>query len=147
MSINSSSQKIQISAIPGAFEIEGGRPYLIGTKCSKCGAAFFPPRYVCTYCLTDEGMRKVRLGNTGKLYAYTTIYVSSKEFSPPYLFGYIILETENIRIPTMITGVKDPKVLKTGLNMEMVIEKLRDDDKGNELITYKFRPMGEILRL
>jgi uncharacterized OB-fold protein len=91
--------------------------------------------------MTDEGIKKTRLGGTGKLYAFTMIYVSSREFNPPYPFGYVILEPENIRIPTLITGVEKPEVLKTGMKMEMVIEKLRNDDKGNELITYKFRPV------
>lgn len=135
-----------IPALPGAFEIVHGQPYLVGTKCSKCGRAFFPPRYICTYCLTDESVQKVRLGNIGRLYSYTVIHVSSKEFNPPYVFGYVILEPENIRIPTPITGVRNaanPEELETGMKMEMVIEKLLDDDRGNVVITYKFRPAVE----
>ena len=132
-----------IPVIPGAFVIEENRPYLIGTKCSKCGAAFFPPRYVCNQCLSDEGMEKARLSNIGRLYAYTTINIASREFNPPYMFGYVVLEADNIRIPTLITGVDNPETLKTGMKMEMVIERLRDDNKGNELITYKFRPAVE----
>ena len=143
MLTNSKEEKKKIPAIPGAFQIVENRPYLIGTKCSKCGAAFFPPRYVCTYCLTDEGMEKTRLSNVGKLYAYTVINISSKEFNPPYAFGYIVLDGEKIRIPALITGVEKPETLKTGMKMEMVIERLRDDNKGNELITYKFRPAVE----
>ena len=143
MLTNLQKDKKIISAIPGAFEIVENQPYLIGTKCSKCGAAFFPPRYVCTYCLTDEGMEMARLSNVGKLYAYTVINISGKEFNPPYAFGYVILEAEKIRIPTLITGVENPETLKTGMKMEMVIERLRDDNKGNELITYKFRPAVE----
>ena len=54
------NEKKIIEAIPGAFEMENDQPYLVGTKCSKCGAAFFPPRYICTYCLTDEGVQKAR---------------------------------------------------------------------------------------
>jgi uncharacterized OB-fold protein len=33
-------QKQVMPVIPGAFEMEGKEPHLIGTKCSKCGAAF-----------------------------------------------------------------------------------------------------------
>lgn len=143
LSTHPQGKKKQIPVPADTFEIEEGRPYLIGTKCSKCGATFFPPRYVCTYCMTDKGIKKARLGNTGKLYAFTMIYISSREFNPPYPFGYVILEPENIRIPTLITGVKKLEVLKTGMKMEMVIERLRNDDKGNELITYKFRPVVE----
>jgi len=141
MTASAHEEKKKIEAIPGAFEIANGQPHLVGTKCSKCGAAFFPPRYICTYCLTDEGVEKAKLGNTGKLYSYTVINIAGKEFNPPYAFGFVILEPENIRIPTVLTGFDLDKELKTGTKMEMVIEKLREDADGNEIISYKFRPM------
>jgi len=81
------------------------------------------------------------LGNKGKLYSYTVINVASKEFNPPYAFGFVIIEPENIRIPALLTGFNLSEELKSGTKMEMVIEKLRDDEEGNELATYKFRPV------
>lgn len=140
MTTSVDEEKKVIEAIPGAFEIENDHPYLVGTKCSKCGAAFFPPRYICTYCLTDEGVQKARLGNKGTLYSYTVINVASKEFNPPYAFGFVILEPEKIRIPTVLTGFDLKEELKSGTQMEMVIEKLRNDEQGNEIVSYKFRP-------
>jgi len=136
MTTSFNKEKKVVEAVPGAFEIENGHPYLVGTKCSKCGAAYFPPRYICTYCLTDEGIEKARLGNKGKLYSYTVINVASKEFNPPYAFGFVIIEPENIRIPALLTGFNLSEELKSGTKMEMVIEKLRDDEEGNELATY-----------
>jgi uncharacterized OB-fold protein len=143
MSTSLYGEKKTLEAIPGAFEIVNNQPYLVGTKCSKCGAAFFPPRRICTYCLTDEGIETAKLGNKGKLYAYTVINVASPEFNPPYAFGFVILEPENIRIPTLISGVKDPAELSPGTEMKMVIEKLRVDKSGNEIVTYKFRPVDK----
>ncbi|UCE51171.1 MAG: OB-fold domain-containing protein [Desulfobacterales bacterium] len=142
MTTSVDEEKKVIEAIPGAFEIENDHPYLVGTKCSKCGAAFFPPRYICTYCLTDEGVQKARLGNKGTLYSYTVINVASKEFNPPYAFGFVILEPEKIRIPTVLTGFDLKEELKSGTQMEMVIEKLRNDEQGNEIVSYKFRPVA-----
>ena len=43
----------------------------------------------------------------------------------------------------IIKAVFSSLMTKAGMRMELVIEKLRDDDKGNELSTYKFRPMVE----
>jgi len=134
-------EKKTLEAIPGAFEIVDNQPYLVGTKCSKCGAAFFPPRYICSYCLTDEGVEKARLGNTGTLYSYTVIRVAGKEFNPPYAFGFVILEPEKIRVPAVLTGFDLDQELKPGTRMEMVIDRLRHDDQGNEIISYKFRPV------
>ncbi|MEW6262561.1 MAG: zinc ribbon domain-containing protein [Thermodesulfobacteriota bacterium] len=133
----------QIPVVPDAFELVDGRPHLVGTKCSKCGASFFPPRVICTNCLTDATVSRAVLGHTGTLYAFTVIHIAAKEFNPPYPFGYVILEPEKIRVPTLITGVDDFGVLRTGMKMEMVIEKLREDSKGNEIITFKFRPAAE----
>ena len=136
-------EKKTLEAIPGAFEIVNGQPYLVGTKCSKCGAAFFPPRYICTYCLTDEGIQKARLGNKGTLYSYTIIRVAGREFNPPYAFGFVIIEPENIRIPAVLTGFDLEQELKSGTRMEMVIDRLRNDDQGNEIVSYKFRPVNQ----
>jgi uncharacterized OB-fold protein len=141
MSTSLFEKKKTIEAIPGAFEIADNQPHLVGTKCSTCGAAFFPPRYICSYCLTDEGVQKARLGNKGKLYSYTVIHVASKEFNPPYAFGFVIIEPEKIRIPAVLTGFDFNEELKSGTEMEMVIEKLRHDDHGNEIVCYKFRPV------
>jgi uncharacterized OB-fold protein len=140
MSTRLYEEKKTIEAIPGAYEIVDNQPHLVGTRCSSCGAAFFPPRYICSYCLTDEGVQKARLGNKGKLYSYTVIHVASKEFNPPYAFGFVIIEPENIRIPTVLTGFDLNEELKSGTEMEMVIETLRHDEQGNEIVSYMFRP-------
>ena len=134
----------QIPVLPDAWEIVDDKPHLVGTKCVRCGEAFFPPRAVCTSCLTDEHVERAVLGNTGRLYASTTIRVASKEFNPPYPFGYVILEPESIRIPTQITGVPDSTSLKPGLWLEMVIDTLRLDKEGKEWLTFKFRPSAEL---
>jgi uncharacterized OB-fold protein len=141
MSTSLYGEKKTLEAIPGAFEIVDSQPYLVGTKCSKCGAAFFPPRYICSYCLTDEGVEKARLGNKGTLYSYTIIRVAGKEFNPPYAFGFVILEPEKIRVPAVLTGFDLDQELKPGTRMEMVIDRLRNDDQGNEIVSYKFRPV------
>ena len=140
MSDTSQINKEPIPVIPDAWQIEDGKPHLVGTRCTQCGKAFFPPRKICTYCLTDDTIERAKLGNTGKLYAHTTIRISSKAFNPPYAFGFVVIEPENIRIPTLITGVDDFEALKPGMQMEMVLEKLRDEGEDKELITYKFRP-------
>jgi len=142
--MNDAAQAKQtIPVIPGAFEMEGDEPHLIGTKCTTCGKAFFPPRQICSYCLTDEAIVKAKLGNKGKLYAYTVINVASREFAPPYAFGFVVIEPENIRIATLISGVLDPNELRSGAEMEMVIEKLRNDKAGNDVTTFKFRPVAK----
>jgi hypothetical protein len=54
-----------------------------------------------------------------------------------------VIEPENIRIATLISGVLDPNELRSGAEMEMVIEKLRNDKAGNDVTTFKFRPVAK----
>ena len=140
---DTAQDKKTVPVIPGAYEIDGGEPHLVGTKCTKCGNSFFPPRLICSYCLTDEGITRAKLGNKAKLHVYTVINVASKEFNPPYAFGFVIIEPEHIRIPTLLSGVQDPNALKAGDQMEMVIEKLRTDEAGNDVMTFKFSPANQ----
>jgi uncharacterized OB-fold protein len=86
-------------------------------------------------------VQKAKLGNKGTLYSYTVIHVASREFNPPYAFGFIIIEPEKIRIPAVLTGFDLNQELEPGTRMEMVIDTLRIDDQGNEIISYKFRPV------
>jgi uncharacterized OB-fold protein len=58
----------------------------------------------------------------------------------PYLIGFIDLP-EGIKLFSLLTQC-DPwdRVLKVGMEMEMVIETIRQDEEGNEIVAYKFRP-------
>ena len=44
------------------------------------------------------------------------------------------------RVETLFTDC-DLEALKMGMDVELVIEKLHEDEQGNEIITYKFRPI------
>ena len=59
----------------------------------------------------------------------------------PYSFGWVELP-EGIRVETLFTGCA-PENLKIGMKVEMVLEKLHEDDEGNEIICHKFRPIEE----
>jgi uncharacterized OB-fold protein len=58
----------------------------------------------------------------------------------PYLIGFIELP-EGIKLFSLLTQC-DPweQVLKVGMEMEMVIETIRQDEEGNEIVGYKYRP-------
>ena len=46
----------------------------------------------------------------------------------------------------MFTGC-DPEAIKIGMDVELVIEKLGEDEQGNEVMTYKFRPVSSTTSL
>ena len=44
--------------------------HLTTTKCKKCGKVLWPPRIVCSSCLSDD-LEWIDLGTEGELYAFT----------------------------------------------------------------------------
>jgi uncharacterized OB-fold protein len=57
----------------------------------------------------------------------------------PYGVGWVELP-DGLRILAVFTNC-DPDELAIGMEVEMVTEKLREDEEGNEVITYKFQPV------
>jgi hypothetical protein len=50
--------------------------HLTTTKCKKCAQLLWPPRIVCSNCLSDE-LEWVDLGIEGELYAFTEVRVGA----------------------------------------------------------------------
>lgn len=123
---------------PGISE-EG--PRLLGSRCSACQAYFFPKRYLCPHCHKDGTMEEIRLSNKGKLYTFCVVQVAPEGFTAPYVLGYVDLpEGPRIFAPISITG-SDPCALRIGMDLELVIEPIKQDPQGLEILGYKFRPV------
>ena len=55
-------------------------------------------------------------------------------------FGQGFIEMPGgLRIASVLTTA-DPKELKIGMDMELVIDKLYEDEEGNDVMNYKFKP-------
>jgi uncharacterized OB-fold protein len=57
----------------------------------------------------------------------------------PYAFGYVELP-EGVRIESLFTGC-DFENLEIGLCVELVLEKISEDEQGNDVVCHKFRPL------
>jgi uncharacterized OB-fold protein len=127
----------------GLFEEIRGEPALIGSKCGSCGQVLFPSKPLCLNCLSTD-VTSVRLNRNGKLYTYTTVYMASEHFPPPYTVGWVELP-EDIRIFSQIRGWQE-QPLKIGMDVRMYIETLWQDGE-NEVVGFVFRPItGETRR-
>ena len=137
-----SSSKKQVPVKEGLWEASPGEePYLVGSKCPSCGEIHFPEKLMCPNC-QERKVEKVKLSRRGKIYTFTAVTQQPPLFyrgPVPYALGYVELP-EGVRLETLYTDC-DPDNLKIGMDVELVIEKAYDDDEGNELITYKFRPI------
>ena len=121
----------------------GEKPQLVGSQCNQCGEVFFPTRegVLCSNCQSGN-FQEVKLGRSGKIYSYTVVMqrppVYYKAAEVPYAIGFVELP-EGIRVETLFTGCK-PEDLKVGMEVEMLIDKLHDEEDGTEVYCYKFKP-------
>ena len=137
-------KKKQVPVQEGLFyqpESPEEKPYLIGAKCRVCGYTSFPKLQVCPQCVLKDTMEEIHLSGKGKIDTYSICNAALPGFKAPSIQGYISLE-EGARFWSLITGVEpSDEMLKIGMDVELVIGKLRDDAEGNEVMSYQFRPV------
>jgi uncharacterized OB-fold protein len=139
----------QVSINENIMELADGKPVLKGVRCTGCGNHVFPVQKGCPKCAGAD-MEPVDLGNRGTLWAWTVQGFPPK--APPYLgetdpakfkpygVGYIELPGE-LKVEARLTE-SDPAMLKTGMEMELVLDPLSTDEDGNEIVTYAFSPVS-----
>lgn len=120
------------------------KPQLIGSRCGDCGEIFFPKRWkgICLNCQKTK-LEDILLSRRGKIYSFTIVMQGRSQPAPykgpvPYALAWVELP-EGVRFETLLTDC-DFDRLKVGMDVELVIEKLHDNDDGNEVLSYKFRP-------
>jgi uncharacterized OB-fold protein len=124
---------------PGLFEEAGGAAKLLASRCSTCGSYFFPTRSQCPNCAGTGSLEQVQISGRGTIYASTVVRVPSPVgLKPPYACGYVDLADVKLRVFALFTGT-DVDQFKPGRQVEMVIEPLRTDAKGDVLSAYKFK--------
>jgi uncharacterized OB-fold protein len=139
------TQKKRFPILPGIIHeatSADDKSYLIGSKCSTCGRTFFPKQSVCRICMREDTMQETALSTRGKIDTFTVVHVAPIGFKAPYIQAFVDLP-EGPRIFSLITGCEPSEnALKTGTEVELVIDKITEDEKGNDLVGYKFRPVG-----
>ncbi len=118
-------------------------PQLLGSRCPACDELFFPKKDsgLCGYCQCG-GLEEVKLSRKGKIYSFSVVGQRPPVYykgEVPYALGFVELP-EGIRIETLFTGC-DPEALRVGMDVEMVVEKLHEEEDGTEVMAYKFRPL------
>jgi uncharacterized OB-fold protein len=115
---------------------------LVGSRCKACRKSFFPKKEVCPNCF-DGQLQEVPLSTTGKLHSYALSLLGPSEMEKPYVIAFIDLP-EGIKLFSVLTDCEPwDEVLKIGMDMEMVIGRIKQDEYGNDIIGYKFRPVDK----
>ncbi len=137
-------RKDEIQVMEGLFTRSpiDGEPRLIGIRCKNCEKNFFPKRAICPDCFSDESMEETLLGPRGKIYAFTVVRIPPPVgFEVPYTYGYVDLIGDDVRVLAMFTEYSER--LRIGMDVTLVIDKLRTDKEGMEIIGYKFKPIED----
>jgi uncharacterized OB-fold protein len=134
------------STIPiaeGLFTWPSESPRLIGGMCKACGTVTFPRQESCPRC-TGQEIEERLLDRTGTLWTFTVQgfrpkppYSGPEEFVA-YGVGYVELPGE-VMVECRLTENR-PDRLEIGARMELVIVPFRQDEAGDEIVTFAFRP-------
>lgn len=137
----------QVPVAEGIFTWPSDSPHLIGSRCKACGNHMFPTQSGCPRC-TGNDTETVELASRGTLWTWTIQGFPPK--APPYAgptdpehfqafgVGYVELPGE-VKVETRLTE-SDPSKLQIGMEMELVIVPLCQDDAGNDVMTFAFQP-------
>lgn len=122
--------------------VPGEPPALWASRCQGCGARFFPRRAECPRCADGGRLVDTTLHARGTIYACTVARVRSPVgIEPPYAYGYVDIPADRVRVFALFTGAT-PESFAPGQEVELVLETVRRDEQGREVIGYKFRPAG-----
>ena len=129
---------------PDLFTFKDGVPYLVGSKCQHCGRVYFPKRTICYDCKKLDPMPDVLLSRKGELKQGIVVGSAPVGFTAPYVVGYVMLP-EGVKLFTQLVkeGVSNEDMtddeLTPGRDVEVLVEKIREDDDGNDVIGFKFK--------
>ena len=136
----------RVPVVEGLFAETAEGPRLLGSKCATCGTPYFPKSAVChNPDCRESKIADATFGPRGRLWSYAVQYypppppAKFEEPFTPYALGFIDL-AEGLRVLARIS-TDDPEGLQVGAEVELVFEMLALDGKGNEVITWKFRPL------
>jgi len=108
---------------------------LTTTKCKKCGKLLWPPRIICSECLSDE-LEWVDLGIVGELYGFTEVRLGAPlGFVDDVPFCVGLVKISGLLISARIDDAKYED-LKIGDKVGLKIVELEDGR-----VFYRFTPM------
>jgi uncharacterized protein len=138
-----SDGKTMVPLREGVFRLPDspdGKPILIGSKCPNCGSYYFPQREICISC-GRKGLDKADLSTRGKIWTFTIARQTppGSWIEAPYAIAVVELP-EKVAIRAVLTDV-DLDAVKVGMDVEIVLAKMKVNDEGNDVMSYKFRPV------
>ena len=144
--------KTRVPAVDGLFTEVDGVAHLIGAKTPDRESYFFPAHLPGMAggdpAAVGAELEEVLLSNTGTVWSYTTSsyappppFVANTDPYEPITIAAVKLEREQMVVLGQCTQGITPDDLKIGMEMELYIDVLNEDDE-HEFTVWKWRPRG-----
>jgi len=120
---------------------------LQGSRCEKCGGAFFPVRRICPNCRREGKLKPLPFSGKGKVYTYTVIRTPPEGFEEytPYIVALVQLE-EGPKVTSQVVDCT-PEDVYIGMPVETCFRRLRVQNKEGIIIYgFKFKPVDGALK-
>jgi len=134
-------------AAPGWLSPDPDDPRLLGSRCTACGAYFFPKETLACRnpACGQDALEEVPLSRRGRLWSYTNNcypppppYVAADPFEP-YAIAAVELEEEKMVVLGQVVPGVSPSDLEVGMEMELVLGTLYEDAEGPAVV-WQWRP-------
>lgn len=117
---------------------------LRGMRCSNCGQAFLGDHTTCEQCM-NESFEEVVYSRQGQLWSYTVLrhrppgdYKGPEPYEP-FAVGWVALPEKLMVLSPLADCPLDE--VRVGMELELTVRTLYEDEEGNDVIAYKFRPV------
>jgi uncharacterized OB-fold protein len=136
----------QVPIMEGLFANTAQGPRLLGSKCVACRTPYFPKSPLChNPDCTDGRTEDAAFGPRGTLWS-----CAIQDYPPPAPTKYdepyapyamaVVDLVDGLRVVGRVS-TDDPRSVQVGMDVELVIEPLHHDENGNEVVTWKFKPV------
>ena len=141
--------KARVPVVDGLFT-EDGEPALLGGRCPRCGACFFPKQWsFCRNPRCDGGpLDDAPLSSRGRLWSWTDNryappppYPARDPFEP-YGVAAVELPVEQLVVLGQLARGTDVSTLTLGQPMTLVVETLYEDGDAERTV-WKWRPEAD----
>jgi uncharacterized OB-fold protein len=118
----------------------GEKPALIASRCPRCGEHFFPKRAICLAC-GQVGLEEAYLTGPGKIWTFTIARMTppGSLVEAPYVVAQVELP-ERVIVASVLSDC-DVESVRVDMPVELVLEKVKADEEGNDVVAFKFRLM------
>jgi uncharacterized protein len=120
---------------------DDGKYHLLASRCESCKLTFFPKRKYCGKC-GSEGITEILLSDRGKVFTFSRIdrKSSASLIEPPYMEVEVEMP-EGVHVFTVLDKC-DFEAVNFGMDVEVYVDKIKQDEEGNDVVAFKFKPVA-----